>query len=146
MQNKLNYFNMNDYDKIANLVISLTEIDIFENRKTQKHVDARAFFDYIMRKVKNKTFHGIAKYYNTKGKKANHTTILYRVNLFEEIKNRRPEFNNWQRLIEQTTVSAEDLLLIMNKLKSLENIESIEQVVEILDVLKEEELENMIRL
>tara|TARA_R110001599_G_scaffold10762_1_gene52395 strand:- start:215 stop:628 length:414 start_codon:yes stop_codon:yes gene_type:complete len=137
---------MNDYDKIANLVISLTEIDIFENRKTQKHVDARAFFDYIMRKVKNKTFIGIAKYYNTKGKKANHTTILYRVNLFEEIKKRRPEFNNWQRLIEQTTVSAEDLLLIMNKLKSLENIESIEQVVEILDVLKEEELENMIRL
>jgi hypothetical protein len=137
---------MNDYDKIANLVISLTEIDIFENRKTQKHVDARAFFDYIMRKVKNKTFIGIAKYYNTKGKKANHTTILYRVNLFEEIKKRRPEFNNWQRLIEQTTVSSEDLLLIMNKLKSLENIESIEQVVEILDVLKEEELENMIRL
>jgi len=137
---------MNDYDKIANLVISLTEIDIFENRRTQKHVDARAFFDYIMRKVNNKTFIGIAKYYKTKGKKANHTTILYRVNLFEEIKNRRPEFNNWQRLIEQTTVSAEDLLLIMNKLKSLENIESIEQVVEILDVLKEEELENMIRL
>jgi len=99
-----------------------------------------------MRKVNNKTFIGIAKYYKTKGKKANHTTILYRVNLFEEIKNRRPEFNNWQRLIEQTTVSAEDLLLIMNKLKSLENIESIEQVVEILDVLKEEELENMIRL
>ncbi len=27
---------MNEYDKIANLVISLTEIDIFENRRTQK--------------------------------------------------------------------------------------------------------------
>jgi len=137
---------MKDYDRIANLVISLTEIDIFENRRTQKHVDARAFFDYIMRKVKNKTFHGIAKYYKTKGKKSDHSTVLYRVNLFEEIKNRRPEFNNWQRLIEQTTVSAEDLFIIMNKIKSLENIESIEQVVEILDVLKEEELENMIRL
>ena len=65
---------MNDYDKIANLVISLTEIDIFENRKTQKHVDARAFFDYIMRKVKNKTYTGIAKYYNSKGKTSDHST------------------------------------------------------------------------
>ena len=130
---------MRDYDRIANLVISLTETDIFENRKTQKHVDARAFFDYIMRKVKNKTFLEIAKYYKTKGKKSDHSTVLYRVNLFEEIKNRRKEFESWQRLIEQTTVSPEDLLNIMDKIKSLKNIDSIEQVVEILDVLKEEE-------
>lgn len=133
---------MKDFDRIANLVISLTEIDIFENRRTQKHVDARAFFDYIMREVKNKTFIGIAKYYRTRGKKANHTTVLYRVNLFQEIKSRRPEFETWQRLIEQTTVSPKDLLSIMNKIKSLKNIESIEQVVDILDALTEEEMLN----
>jgi len=132
---------MKDYDRIANLVISLTEINIFENRRTQKHVDARAFFDYIMREVKNKTFLEIAKYYKSNGKKANHTTVLYRVNLFEEIKNRRPEFKTWQRLIEQTTVSPKDLLSIMDKIKSLKNIESIEQVVDILDALTEEELQ-----
>ncbi len=132
---------MKEYDRIANLVISLTEINIFENRRTQKHVDARAFFDYIMREVKNKTFLEIAKYYKSHGKKANHTTVLYRVNLFEEIKNRRPEFKTWQRLIEQTTVSPKDLLSIMDKIKSLKNIESIEQVVDILDALTEEELQ-----
>jgi len=137
---------MNEYDRIADLVINLTETDIFENRRTQKHVDARAFFDYIMRKVKNKTYTGIAKYYNSKGKTSDHSQVYYRVNLFDEIKHRRPEFNNWQNLIEQTTVSYEVLLLIMDKIKSLENIESIEQVVNILDVLKEEEQENMIRL
>ena len=94
---------MKDYERIANLVISLTETDIFENRKTQKHVDSRAFF--------------------------------------HEIKQRRPEFNTWQRIIEQTTVSQEDLLSIMEKINSLTDIKSIEKVVDILDVLRDQELE-----
>ncbi len=46
---------MEEYDRIANLVMSLTETDIFKNRRTQSHVDAQAFFDYKMRKIKNKT-------------------------------------------------------------------------------------------
>lgn len=132
---------MKDYDRIANLVISLTDIDIFENRKTQNHVDARAFFDYIMREVKNKTFIEIAKYYKTKGKSSDHSTVLYRVNLFEEIKKRRKEFKTWQRLIEEITVSPKDLLNIIDKIKSLKNIESIEQVADILDFIKEEEID-----
>ena len=90
---------MNEYDKIANLVISLTEIDIFENRRTQSHVDARAFFDFIMRKLKNKTYTGIAKYYHTKGKSADHSTILYRTNMFDEIKCRKPEYKTWLNII-----------------------------------------------
>jgi len=132
---------MKEYERIANLVISLTKTDIFENRKTQKHVDSRAFFDYIMRKVKNKTYQSIANFYKYKNKPAHHATVYYRINLFHEIKQRRPEFNTWQRIIEQTTVSQEDLLSIMEKINSLNDIKSIEQVVDILDVLREQELE-----
>ena len=117
---------MKDYERIANLVISLTETDIFENRKTQKHVYSRAFFDYIMRKVKNKTYQSIANFYKSKNKPTNHATVYYRINLFHEIKQRRPEFNTWQRIIEQT---------------SLTDIKSIEKVVDILDVLRDQELE-----
>lgn len=132
---------MQEYDRIANLVISLTETNIFENRRTQKYVDARAFFDYIMRKVKNKTLNDIAKYYISKGKSSDHTSVLYRINMFEEIKTRKPEYKTWQRLVEQRTISQEQLLMIMEKIKKLKSIESIEQVVNILDVLTEEELE-----
>lgn len=130
---------MIEYNRIANLVISLTDVNIFENRKTQNHVDARAFFDYIMRKVKQKKLTDIAQYYKAKGKTSDHTTVLYRINMFNEIKSRRPEFHTWQKIVEQTTVSQEELLLIMEKLKSLKNTDSIEQVIDLIDTLSYKE-------
>ena len=68
---------MTNYDKIAELVINLTEIDIFENRRTQSHVDARTLFDYIMNRVHKKTLESIASYYVSKGKSSNHSTFSY---------------------------------------------------------------------
>ena len=132
---------MREYNRIANLVISLTQINIFENRRTQKHVDARALFDYIMRTYKNKKLTSIANFYKSKGKTSDHSIVLYRVNMFDEIKSRRPEFVKWQRIIEQTTISNEEMLMIIEKLKSFRNIDSIEQVVEIVDVLTDKELQ-----
>jgi len=132
---------MREYNRIANLVISLTQINIFENRRTQKHVDARALFDYIMRTYKNKKLTSIANFYKSKGKSADHSIVLYRINMFDEIKSRRPEFIKWQRIIEQTTISNEEMLMIIEKIKNFRNIDSIEQVVEIVDVLTEKELQ-----
>lgn len=132
---------MREYNRIANLVISLTQINIFENRRTQQHVDARALFDYIMRTYKNKKLQSISDFYKSKGKTSDHSIVLYRVNMFEEIKSRRPEFVKWQRIIEQTTISNEEMLMIIEKLKSFRNIDSIEQVVEIVDVLTDKELQ-----
>ncbi len=126
---------MNEYDKIANLVISLTEIDIFENRRTQSHVDARAFFDFIMRKLKNKTYTGIAKYYHTKGKSADHSTILYRTNMFDEIKCRKPEYKTWLNIIKNEIISSKELLIVFDKIKVLKTPDSLEQVNEIIDKL-----------
>ena len=77
---------MKDYDKIAELVINLTEIDIFENRRTQSHVDARTLFDYIMNRVHKKTLESIAAYYVSKGKSSNHSTIYYRLCKFKSLK------------------------------------------------------------
>ena len=126
---------MNEYDKIANLVISLTEIDIFENRRTQSHVDARAFFDFIMRKLKNKTYTGIAKYYHTKGKSADHSTILYRTNMFDEIKCRKPEYKTWLNIIKNEIISSKELLIVFDKIKVLKTPDSLEQVNELIDKL-----------
>tara|TARA_R110001592_G_scaffold206108_1_gene456832 strand:- start:1368 stop:1790 length:423 start_codon:yes stop_codon:yes gene_type:complete len=126
---------MNEYDKIANLVISLTEIDIFENRRTQSHVDARAFFDFIMRKLKNKTYTGIAKYYHSKGKSADHSTILYRTNMFDEIKCRKPEYKTWLNIIKNEIISSKELLIVFDKIKVLKTPDSLEQVNELIDKL-----------
>ena len=126
---------MNEYDKIANLVISLTEIDIFENRRTQSHVDARALFDFIMRKLKNKTYTGIAKYYHTKGKSADHSTILYRTNMFDEIKCRKPEYKTWLNIIKNEIISSKELLIVFDKIKVLKTPDSLEQVNELIDKL-----------
>ena len=126
---------MNEYDRIADLVISLTEIDIFENRRTQSHVDARAFFDFIMRKLKNKTYTGIAKYYHSKGKSADHSTILYRTNMFDEIKCRKPEYKTWLNIIKNEIISSKELLIVFDKIKVLKTPDSLEQVNELIDKL-----------
>jgi hypothetical protein len=130
---------MEEYDRIANLVMSLTETDIFKNRRTQSHVDARAFFDYIMRKLKNKTYESIAKYYQTKGKSADHSTILYRTNLFEEIKKRKPEYETWLNIIKNEIISSKELLKVFDKIKVLKTPDSLEQVNELVDKLSYKE-------
>ena len=69
--------------KISNLVIKETGCDIFSNRKTQEIVDARALYEYILRKEYKLTLKRIQDYYRSKGKKRHHSTILYNVKLFE---------------------------------------------------------------
>ena len=101
---------MTNYDKIAELVINLTEIDIFENRRTQSHVDARTLFDYIMNRVHKKTLESIAAYYVSKGKSSNHSTIYYRLSKFKELvhnrQNQKPKnsrvYRTSQRITRQT--------------------------------------------
>jgi len=130
---------MTNYDKIAELVINLTEINIFENRRTQSHVDARTLFDYIMNRVHKKTLESIADYYISKGKSSNHSTIYYRLCKFKDLINRTPEFLTWLNIIKNSTVGSEELLIIIDKIKSLKTVESIEQVNELLDKLNYKE-------
>jgi DNA-binding protein H-NS len=88
-----------------------------------------------MRKLKSKTYESIAKYYHTKGKSADHSTILYRTNMFEEIKKRKPEYETWLNIIKNEIISSEELLTVFDKLKVLKTSESLEQVNELVDKL-----------
>ena len=126
---------MKEYDKIAKLVINLTETEIFENRKTQSHVDARTFFDYIMRYMHNKTLHSISSFYISKGKTSHHATIYHRLTKFEELLNRRPEFITWLNIIKNTIVDSKEALTMYDKIKGLKTRDSLDQVNELLDKL-----------
>ena len=106
---------MKDYDRIAELVINLTEINIFDNRRTQSLVDARTLFDHIMSKVHKKTLE------------------------FQELIQRRPEFLTWLNIIKNSTVGSNELLIIIDKIKKLKTAESIEQLNELLDKLNYKE-------
>ncbi len=110
---------MKDYDRIAELVINLAEIDIFENRRTQSIVEARTLFDYIMNTVHNKTLESIASYYVSKGKSSNHSSIYYRLSKFKDLVRRRPEFLTWLNIIKNNTVGSNELLIIIDKIKIL---------------------------
>jgi len=130
---------MKDYDRIAELVINLTEINIFENRRTQNLVDARALFDYIMYKVHTKTLESIAIYYESQGKSSDHSSIYYRLSKFKDLVRRRPEFMTWLNIIKNNTVGSEELLIIIDKIKNLKTAESKEQLNELLDKLNYKE-------
>ena len=108
---------MKDYDRIAELVINLTEINIFDNRRTQSLVDARTLFDHIMSKVHKKTLESIASYYESQGKSSNHSAIYYRLSKFQELIQRRPEFLTWLNIIKNSTVGSNELLIIIDKIK-----------------------------
>ncbi len=88
-----------------------------------------------MRKLKNKTYTGIAKYYHTKGKSADHSTILYRTNMFDEIKCRKPEYKTWLNIIKNEIISSKELLIVFDKIKVLKTPDSLEQVNELIDKL-----------
>ena len=126
---------MKDYDKIADLVINLTETDIFKNQKTQNHVDSRTFFDYIMRYLHNKTLHSISNFYLSKGKTSSHATIYHRLTKFDELLSRRPEFLTWLNIIKNTIVDTKEALSMYNKIKGLKTRDSLDQVNELLDKL-----------
>jgi len=130
---------MKDYDRIAELVINLTEINIFDNRRTQSLVDARTLFDHIMSKVHKKTLESIASYYESQGKSSNHSAIYYRLSKFKELIQRRPEFLTWLNIIKNSTVGSNELLIIIDKIKKLKTAESIEQLNELLDKLNYKE-------
>tara|TARA_R110002020_G_scaffold354915_1_gene567623 strand:+ start:6734 stop:7156 length:423 start_codon:yes stop_codon:yes gene_type:complete len=130
---------MKDYDRIAELVINLTEINIFDNRRTQSLVDARTLFDHIMSKVHKKTLESIASYYESQGKSSNHSAIYYRLSKFQELIQRRPEFLTWLNIIKNSTVGSNELLIIIDKIKKLKTAESIEQLNELLDKLNYKE-------
>lgn len=83
---------MNKEDIIAKRINKILGINIFENTRTTKLVDARSLYCYILKKDLKLTLHQIKDIFRNKGKLFDHSTVHYSIKIYEEVKSRNPAF------------------------------------------------------
>ena len=85
------YMKSNRPNQIAKTIKDLTQIDVFDKRRTLEVVDARALFCYILRhdmKYKSVQVRDIIR----KRRPYDHATVLYNVKLYDtDVRYRRPD-------------------------------------------------------
>lgn len=72
-----------DIDLISDLVVSITELNIYKDTRKRPYVEARALFFYILREDYGTTFRFIQEYMESKGKWLHHASLLHAVSNFK---------------------------------------------------------------
>lgn len=96
---------MTTHKRIADLVINLTGIDIYQKCKKQEIVDARCLFDYIMREKCKSTLSKIVDHYRKQGLYRHHATIIHSSKLWQDVCRRKPEYRRHHATIIGTELS-----------------------------------------
>jgi len=116
---------MKKEELIAKRINKILGINIFDNLRTTKQVDARSLYCYILRKDLKLTLYEIRDIFRSKGKLFDHSTVYYNVNLYQEVKQRNPAFEILRNEI-LGKISVKYLLL-----EQINKIEDEEQLIKI---------------
>lgn len=82
-------------NKIADKVIELSGLNIFENTRKQEYVDARALVVFLLYHTKNFKLCEIERYFKSKGKKYDHCTALYAKDNFNNYRKFNKKLDTW---------------------------------------------------
>ena len=74
---------LNTKEEIANEVIKLSKLNIFDRTRKRKYVENRALLSYILYKYKNMRVTDIARFFRENNTLINHDTIIYYNKNFE---------------------------------------------------------------
>lgn len=74
---------LNSKEQIANEIIILSKVNIFDNTRKRVYVEARALLSYILRKHKKMTYREIVQFFYENNKSINHATIIHYIKNFE---------------------------------------------------------------
>ena len=74
---------LNSKEQIANEIIMLSKLNIFDNTRKREYVEARALLCYILRKHKKMTYREITEFFCENNKPINHATIIHYIKNFE---------------------------------------------------------------
>ena len=74
---------LNTKEQIANEIIKLSKLNVFDNTRKRKYVEARALLCYILRVHKQMTYRSIVEFFTENNKPINHATIIHYINNFE---------------------------------------------------------------
>ena len=74
---------LNSKEQIANEIIMLSKVNIFDNTRRRAYVEARALLSYILRKYKKMKYREIVQFFRENNKSINHATIIHYIKNFE---------------------------------------------------------------
>lgn len=111
---------------IGTCINSICKTNIYENKRTQEIVDYRSLFCYILNKDLKFTLHSIKDHFISKGKKMSHCNVYHNVNLFNEVRARKPHLNDVR---EQILESIDPKYLLIKMIENIEDKEKIEQII-----------------
>ena len=86
-------------DYLADIIKTITKIDIFKNTREVEYVEARSLLVYILRDVEYLTYYGIRDYFNSKGKAMDHATALHSYKNYPIYAKYNPKIGYWFDLL-----------------------------------------------
>jgi hypothetical protein len=118
------------YNEVAKRIEKLTGLDVFQNVRNQEIVDARAMMCYILNKYYCETLHGIARYFRENGKRFDHSTVYYNIQLYanDVSKRRRDLYDNLMYFV-GTVDSTTHLNIILDTVLSPDDQQRVIDVV-----------------
>ena len=107
-----------EFDLYATNIKQEVGVDIFENKRTLKHVVWRAMFCYIVKDTyPETTLHGIKRMFNKRGKKYDHATVLHALKCFHNYISPKYGLKYSQQREILNTNTLQDLLLKVKYVK-----------------------------
>lgn len=118
------------YNEVAKRIEKLTGLDVFKNIRNQDTVDARAMMCYILNKYYSETLHGIARYFKENGKRFDHSTVYYNIQLYaNDVSKRRRDLSDNLMYFVGTVDSTTHLNIVLDTVLSLEDQQRVIDVV-----------------
>jgi hypothetical protein len=118
------------YNEVAKRIEKLTGLDVFQNVRNQEIVDARAMMCYILNKYYSETLHGIARYFKENGKRFDHSTVYYNIQLYaNDVSKRRRDLSDNLMYFVGTVDSTTHLNIILDTVLSPDDQQRVIDVV-----------------
>jgi hypothetical protein len=118
------------YNEVAKRIEKLTGLDVFQNVRNQEIVDARAMMCYILNKYYSETLHGIARYFRENGKRFDHSTVYYNIQLYaNDVSKRRRDLSDNLMYFVGTVDSTTHLNIILDTVLSPDDQQRVIDVV-----------------
>ena len=116
---------MNKSKYIIDSINQICGVNVYENKRTQDLVDVRSMACYMLHKDLKMTLHKVKDHFNENGKSITHCTVLHNVRLFDEVRKRKPEFEETRNMIMGVI---DPKFFLLKKIENMKDIYKIEQI------------------
>ena len=123
---------MREANKIAEDIIDISGLDVFDNTRKKEYIQMRSLLTFMLRHHCNMKFTDIRDFYESKGKNYDHATALHSLKSFETHRRYNPKVDKYFDIV---------LLRVRNKSKLRKAL-----INHIIDYTKEKDLKILLNI